>query len=1319
MATDKNFVIKNGLTVGTTEVIDSSGNLVNTSGTISGTTITGSDRGTFEDLVLTGDADDDLTFTVSAGDWSILNSQQSNGLVIYDGTAGVQLLYNNQSRLEVLTGGLNVVNGTLSIAGTEFANASRNITAGTISSGAITAESNGNNQIHLKGTDTNPTAILMDYNGTGSTDRIRIYNNAGGFQFLTENGDEKLSIAKTTGNAIFAGTIDSGAITSTGNSQFDGEVQIGDTVNQNAYGLLQVNQEANNDESGIGILSSSAGRSMRLWVDETSSYINSGNGGAANLILNEAITVSSGGNLTGVGNITLSGTVDGVDIASRDSVLTSTTTTANAALPKAGGTMTGDINMGGNDITGIKYLQFTNEEITDFTGAYQMLLDANDTDSNVPNHGDTAGSAPFGIYFTGDNGANTTTLGSGLVKVWHTGHFTKTHIDYFVGLYNTGVTTTEFDYLDGVTSNIQTQLNDKRADVGYEMGTVDLDTIINTGLFAQNSNSQATTATNYPTTTAGILEVKQDPGNNFHTSQTYYAYNNAGTGNNLIYNRYRYDTTTGGTGTGGWSDWVRMLKDDDTFSNSGGDVTVSGTYDALVLTVADDSHNHVISNVDGLQTALDAKAPTSTTVTTNTAQTISGAKTFTSQINIGNVTSTDSSFLSGTQRIVSDGYIATQAIYNYGETGTGPAAIVFGNGSTYGSDQISLITGGVTALYIDSSQNITVAGTVDGRDLASDGSKLDGIAAGATNTAAPFYTSAITSSDVTTALGYTPYQENTALSATTGVFSSTVNIDNELRLDARGDGGSGDNVLAFKDSGGDYSIRHNVNDGNGNYSISIGYSGGGSGQYAVTGDGVGKILFGGHGRDGAISLNAAPTGTAGNNISFGIGLLVDGDDNTIRVGASANGTGMDTGAGTKVFDASGNAFATSYSIGSSTVIDSSSNLTNIGTISSGNITINTSNAATQLTIQSPVPDIEFIDSNATSRKAKISAENGNLSFEADPNTSEPNTTMTFSMDGASALSFSTAKDATFAQDVISNGLTIGNWTIGSNTGQGRIGKASDRPTGAITNQIGTSSGYWEIVDYAWSTVVAQCNNSGDFTAYRDFNTSTGGYEVGGTTVIDSSRNITGQVVTTNSTLIVGNAAISGRDMIRVKTSDNTADRGITFQNSGGAYSNSIFAEDVGGNDARLVFTGGNASSTVTSLSRDFMINNQSGGGGVSGDIHARGDVVAFSSTVSSDERLKYDIEDIKNPLDIIQSLKGRHFKWKKNDQQSSGVIAQEVEQSEMSFLVSDKVDIENPDETIKRVKYDGFIGVLIEAIKEQQKQIEELKEEVSSLRSKN
>ena len=49
----------------------------------------------------------------------------------------------------------------------------------------------------------------------------------------------------------------------------------------------------------------------------------------------------AGGALTGA--ITTNSTFDGVDIATRDAILTSTTTTAGAALPKAGGTMTGTL----------------------------------------------------------------------------------------------------------------------------------------------------------------------------------------------------------------------------------------------------------------------------------------------------------------------------------------------------------------------------------------------------------------------------------------------------------------------------------------------------------------------------------------------------------------------------------------------------------------------------------------------------------------------------------------------------------------------------------------------------------------------------------------------------------------------------------------------------------------------------------------------------------------------------------------------------------------------------------------------------------------
>ena len=49
-------------------------------------------------------------------------------------------------------------------------------------------------------------------------------------------------------------------------------------------------------------------------------------------------------NLHVPGNIAVTGTVDGVDIASRDGVLTAVVDVAVAALPKAGGTMTGALN---------------------------------------------------------------------------------------------------------------------------------------------------------------------------------------------------------------------------------------------------------------------------------------------------------------------------------------------------------------------------------------------------------------------------------------------------------------------------------------------------------------------------------------------------------------------------------------------------------------------------------------------------------------------------------------------------------------------------------------------------------------------------------------------------------------------------------------------------------------------------------------------------------------------------------------------------------------------------------------------------------------
>jgi len=63
-----------------------------------------------------------------------------------------------------------------------------------------------------------------------------------------------------------------------------------------------------------------------------------------------------------------------------------------------------------------------------------------------------------------------------------------------------------------------------------------------------------------------------------------------------------------------------------------GDVTGSGTT-SISVTVQDDSHNHIISNVDGLQDALDNKVPTSRTITAGTG--LSGGGNLTADRTLG------------------------------------------------------------------------------------------------------------------------------------------------------------------------------------------------------------------------------------------------------------------------------------------------------------------------------------------------------------------------------------------------------------------------------------------------------------------------------------------------------------------------------------------------------------------------------------------------------------------------------------------------------------------------------------------------------------
>jgi hypothetical protein len=89
----------------------------------------------------------------------------------------------------------------------------------------------------------------------------------------------------------------------------------------------------------------------------------------------------AGGAMTGA--ITTNSTFDGVDIATRDAVLTSTTTTANAALPKAGGTLSGAI-VGADQIISAPVLKDVGETcVANATSGATDTIDL--TDGNVHN----------------------------------------------------------------------------------------------------------------------------------------------------------------------------------------------------------------------------------------------------------------------------------------------------------------------------------------------------------------------------------------------------------------------------------------------------------------------------------------------------------------------------------------------------------------------------------------------------------------------------------------------------------------------------------------------------------------------------------------------------------------------------------------------------------------------------------------------------------------------------------------------------------------------------------------------------------------------
>jgi hypothetical protein len=100
---------------------------------------------------------------------------------------------------------------------------------------------------------------------------------------------------------------------------------------------------------------------------------------------------------------------------------------------------------------------------------------------------------------------------------------------------------------------------------------------------------------------------------------------------------------------------------------------------------------------------------------------------------------------------------------------------------------------------------------------------------------------------------------------------------------------------------------------------------------------------------------------------------------------------------------------------------------------------------------------------------------------------------------------------------------------------------------------------------------------------------------------------------------------------------------------------------------------------------------------VSGTIRATGDVIAYS-----DARVKENVETLDGALDKVMKMRGVSYNKIGEQEKKVGVIAQEI----LEVLP----EVVSQDETgTYSVAYGNIVSVLIEAIKEQQKEIDELK----------
>jgi hypothetical protein len=217
-------------------------------------------------------------------------------------------------------------------------------------------------------------------------------------------------------------------------------------------------------------------------------------------------------------------------------------------------------------------------------------------------------------------------------------------------------------------------------------------------------------------------------------------------------------------------------------------------------------------------------------------------------------------------------------------------------------------------------------------------------------------------------------------------------------------------------------------------------------------------------------------------------------------------------------------------------------------------------------------------------------------------------------------------------------------------------------------------------------------------------TNGAGYQTTSGTVAKVENTVGG---TSSADLVYGNMADNDQFRIRI----------------GGTGSNAGFVELATADDGTEPIYARQYTGVFSSLARTAAILDGSG------NTTFPGDVTAYSS----DERLKENVVNIPNALDKVLSLNGVTFDWKqeafdagfnpKIKEGDAGVLAQQVQAVLPQAVKPAPFDLDEnggsrSGENYLTVQYEKLAPLFIEAIKEQQAQIELLKAELAELKNK-